>query len=57
MLIGTGIPVLDWPGQEQGYAGQLERLSKGLPGSADDAASLDLAYVAGGRWMASGSLG
>jgi myo-inositol-1(or 4)-monophosphatase len=49
-LIGTGIPVLDWPGQEQGYAGQLERLSKEVAGVRRlGTASLDLAYVAAGR--------
>ena len=31
-LIGTGIPVLDWPGRAQGFAGQLERLSGEVAG-------------------------
>jgi len=49
-LIGTGIPVLDWPGREQGFAAQLERLSDEVAGIRRlGAASLDLAYVAAGR--------
>ena len=49
-LIGTGIPVLDWPGREQGFAGQLERLSGEVAGVRRlGTASLDLAYVAAGR--------
>jgi myo-inositol-1(or 4)-monophosphatase len=49
-LIGTGIPVLDWPGRHQGYAGQLERLSSEVAGIRRlGTASLDLAYVAAGR--------
>ena len=48
-LIGTGIPVLDWPGRP-GYAGQLERVSKEVAGIRRlGTASLDLAYVAAGR--------
>jgi myo-inositol-1(or 4)-monophosphatase len=48
-LIGTGIPVLDWPGR-QGYAGQLERVSNEVAGIRRlGTASLDLAYVAAGR--------
>jgi myo-inositol-1(or 4)-monophosphatase len=48
-LIGTGIPVLDWPGR-QGFAGQLERLSGEVAGIRRlGTASLDLAYVAAGR--------
>jgi myo-inositol-1(or 4)-monophosphatase len=48
-LIGTGIPVLDWPGREAfGY--QLERLSAEVAGIRRlGTASLDLAYVAAGR--------
>jgi myo-inositol-1(or 4)-monophosphatase len=49
-LIGTGIPVLNWPGRTQGYAGQLERLSGEVAGVRRlGTASLDLAYVAAGR--------
>jgi myo-inositol-1(or 4)-monophosphatase len=49
-LIGTGIPVLDWPGREQGFMGQLERLSAEVAGIRRlGTASLDLAYVAAGR--------
>ena len=49
-LIGTGIPVLDWPGREQGFARQLERLSDEVAGIRRlGTASLDLAYVAAGR--------
>jgi myo-inositol-1(or 4)-monophosphatase len=49
-LIGTGIPVLDWPGRTQGYAHQLERLSAEVAGIRRlGTASLDLAYVAAGR--------
>jgi myo-inositol-1(or 4)-monophosphatase len=48
-LIGTGIPVLDWPGR-QGFAGQLERLAGEVAGIRRlGTASLDLAYVAAGR--------
>ena len=48
-LIGTGIPVLDWPGRE-GFAGQLERLASEVAGIRRlGTASLDLAYVAAGR--------
>jgi myo-inositol-1(or 4)-monophosphatase len=49
-LIGTGIPVLDWPGRGQDYAGQLDRLSGEVAGIRRlGTASLDLAYVAAGR--------
>jgi myo-inositol-1(or 4)-monophosphatase len=49
-LIGTGIPVLDWPGREQGFLEQLERLSGEVAGIRRlGTASLDLAYVAAGR--------
>jgi myo-inositol-1(or 4)-monophosphatase len=48
-LIGTGIPVLDWPGR-QGFAAQLERISDEVAGVRRlGTASLDLAYVAAGR--------
>jgi myo-inositol-1(or 4)-monophosphatase len=48
-LIGTGIPVLDWPGRE-GFGHQLERLSGEVAGIRRlGTASLDLAYVAAGR--------
>ena len=49
-LIGTGIPVLDWPGRAQGFAAQLERVSDEVAGIRRlGTASLDLAYVAAGR--------
>jgi myo-inositol-1(or 4)-monophosphatase len=49
-LIGTGIPVLDWPGREQGFLRQLERVSDEVAGIRRlGTASLDLAYVAAGR--------
>jgi myo-inositol-1(or 4)-monophosphatase len=48
-LIGTGIPVLDWPGRH-GFAAQLERISDEVAGVRRlGTASLDLAYVAAGR--------
>jgi myo-inositol-1(or 4)-monophosphatase len=49
-LIGTGIPVLDWPGRRKGFALQLERVSDHVAGIRRlGTASLDLAYVAAGR--------
>jgi myo-inositol-1(or 4)-monophosphatase len=49
-LIGTGIPVLDWPGRDKGFALQLERVSDHVAGIRRiGTASLDLAYVAAGR--------
>jgi myo-inositol-1(or 4)-monophosphatase len=49
-LIGTGIPVLDWPGRAKGFVPQLERVSDHVAGIRRlGTASLDLAYVAGGR--------
>ena len=49
-LIGTGIPVLDWRGREQGFAQQLDRVSAQVAGVRRlGTASLDLAYVAAGR--------
>jgi len=49
-LIGTGIPVLDWQGREQGFAGQLERVADHVAGIRRlGTASLDLAYLAAGR--------
>jgi myo-inositol-1(or 4)-monophosphatase len=49
-LIGTGIPVLNWPGRAQGFAAQLERLAGEVAGIRRlGTASLDLAYVAAGR--------
>jgi myo-inositol-1(or 4)-monophosphatase len=49
-LIGTGIPVLDWHGREQGFAQQLDRVSAEVAGVRRlGTASLDLAYVAAGR--------
>jgi myo-inositol-1(or 4)-monophosphatase len=50
-LIGTGIPVLDWPGRAQGFARQLDRVSDEVCGIRRlGTASLDLAYVAAGRF-------
>jgi len=50
-LIATGIPVLDWPGREQGFARQLERISGQVAGIRRlGAAALDLAYVAAARF-------
>jgi myo-inositol-1(or 4)-monophosphatase len=50
-LIGTGIPVLDWPGRKHGYFAQLDRLSGAVAGIRRlGTASLDLAYVAAGRF-------
>jgi myo-inositol-1(or 4)-monophosphatase len=49
-LIGTGIPVLDWPGRGKGFALQLERVSDHVAGIRRlGTASLDLAYIAAGR--------
>jgi myo-inositol-1(or 4)-monophosphatase len=49
-LIGTGIPVLDWQGREQGYERQLDRVAAEVAGIRRlGTASLDLAYVAAGR--------
>ena len=42
--------MLDWPGREQGFGRQLERLSGEVAGIRRlGTASLDLAYVAAGR--------
>jgi myo-inositol-1(or 4)-monophosphatase len=42
--------VLDWPGREQGFLRQLERVSDEVAGIRRlGTASLDLAYVAAGR--------
>ena len=50
-VIGTGIPVLDWPGRKLGFARQLERVSDNVAGIRRlGTASLDLAYVAAGRF-------
>src|SRR5918996_324241 len=49
-LIGTGIPVLDWPGREKGFGRELESVSDHVAGIRRiGTASLDLAYVAAGR--------
>ena len=49
-LLGTGIPVLDWHGREQGFVQQLDRVSAAVAGIRRlGTASLDLAYVAAGR--------
>lgn len=50
-MIGTGLPVLNWPGREKGFATQLERVSDKVAGLRRlGTASLDLAYVAAGRF-------
>ena len=50
-MIGTGIPVLNWPGREKGFAEQLERVVDKVSGVRRlGTASLDLAYVASGRF-------
>jgi myo-inositol-1(or 4)-monophosphatase len=49
-LIGTGIPVLDWRGREQGFAKQLDAVAAEVAGIRRlGTASLDLAYIAAGR--------
>jgi myo-inositol-1(or 4)-monophosphatase len=49
-VIGTGLPVLDWPGREA-FAGQLSRVADRVAGIRRfGTASLDLAYVAAGRF-------
>jgi myo-inositol-1(or 4)-monophosphatase len=49
-LVGTGIPVLDWQGRDEDFAGQLDRVSAEVAGVRRlGTASLDLAYVAAGR--------
>jgi len=43
-MIGTGIPVLDWPGREKGFAQQLDRVADKVAGVRRlGTASLDLA--------------
>jgi myo-inositol-1(or 4)-monophosphatase len=50
-VMGTGIPVLNWPGREKGFSGQLDRVSDKVAGVRRlGTASLDLAYVAAGRF-------
>ena len=50
-VMGTGIPVLNWPGREKGFSGQLDRVSGKVAGVRRlGTASLDLAYVAAGRF-------
>lgn len=50
-MIGTGIPVLNWPGRQKGFAQQLDRVSDKVAGVRRlGTASLDLAYVAAGRF-------
>ncbi|MGH1484332.1 MAG: inositol monophosphatase family protein [Geminicoccales bacterium] len=50
-MIGTGIPVLDWPGRKKGFAQQLDRVADKVAGVRRlGTASLDLAYVAAGRF-------
>jgi myo-inositol-1(or 4)-monophosphatase len=49
-VIGTGVPVLDWPGRDV-FAGQLQRVADRVAGIRRyGTASLDLAYVAAGRF-------
>jgi len=49
-VIATGIPVADWPGQER-YLAELAAVMKAVSGVRRfGAASLDLAYVAAGRF-------
>jgi myo-inositol-1(or 4)-monophosphatase len=50
-MIGTGIPVLNWPGRQKGFADQLEQVVDKVAGVRRmGTASLDLAYVAAGRF-------
>ncbi len=50
-MIGTGIPVLNWPGRQKGFAQQLDQVSDKVAGVRRlGTASLDLAYVAAGRF-------
>lgn len=50
-MIGTGIPVLNWPGRKKGFAQQMERVADKVAGIRRlGTASLDLAYVAAGRF-------
>lgn len=50
-MMATGIPVLDWEGRERGFAAQLEAVSNHVAGVRRfGTASLDLAYVAAGRY-------
>jgi myo-inositol-1(or 4)-monophosphatase len=49
-LIGTGIPVMNWPARKLGYARQLDAVADQVAGIRRfGAAALDLAYVAAGR--------
>ncbi len=49
-VIATGIPVANWPGQER-YLAELDVMMKAVSGIRRfGAASLDLAYVAAGRF-------
>ncbi len=49
-MIGTGIPVMNWPGRAKGFARQLDKVSDHVAGIRRfGTASLDLAYVAAGR--------
>ena len=50
-MIACGMPVLNWEGRERGFMGQLDRVSGRVAGIRRwGAASLDLAYVAAGRY-------
>ena len=50
-IVACGIPVLNWEGRERGFMAQLDRVSARVAGIRRwGAASLDLAYVAAGRY-------
>ncbi|NBB69911.1 MAG: inositol monophosphatase [Alphaproteobacteria bacterium] len=50
-MVACGMPVLDWEGRERGFMGQLDRVSARVAGIRRwGAASLDLAYIAAGRY-------
>ncbi len=50
-MVACGMPVLNWEGRERGFMGQLDRVSARVAGIRRwGAASLDLAYVAAGRY-------
>ncbi len=50
-MIACGMPVLNWEGRERGFMDQLDRVSARVAGIRRwGAASLDLAYVAAGRY-------
>jgi len=50
-MVACGMQVLNWEGRERGFMGQLDRISARVAGIRRwGAASLDLAYVAAGRY-------